>query len=72
VVVLSEGRVIRDVTPAELFEDPETAVRAGLEVPAVTRLVRDLEKAGGFRLPRGLFHPEQLAEALDRRRKDGG
>ncbi|WP_164491574.1 ATP-binding cassette domain-containing protein [Staphylospora marina] len=72
IVVLSEGRLIRDVTPAELFEDPKAAVRAGLEMPAVTRLVRDLEKAGGFRLPRGLFRPESLAEALDGRRKKGG
>ena len=49
-VVMSEGAVIADGTPREVFSQVELLKREGLSVPATTELIYSLN-AGGWELP---------------------
>jgi energy-coupling factor transport system ATP-binding protein len=44
--LLAEGRVIREGTPREIFGDAELLLEHGLDVPAVTWVLRELARAG--------------------------
>jgi ABC-type multidrug transport system ATPase subunit len=46
VIVLDEGRVLMDGTPAEVFAKAEELVATGLDVPQCTSLVHALRKNG--------------------------
>jgi energy-coupling factor transport system ATP-binding protein len=45
-LVMSEGRIIADGKPAEVFADLALMEREGLSVPETTRLLHDLRAAG--------------------------
>ena len=46
IVVLDDGRILRDGTPEEIFSDPEPLLAAGLDVPQSAALVYRLRKSG--------------------------
>ncbi|MGC8875194.1 MAG: ATP-binding cassette domain-containing protein [Chloroflexia bacterium] len=46
VYLLAEGRVVREGTPRELFADGELLAAYGLELPAMTWVLRELARAG--------------------------
>lgn len=66
IVVMSEGRVALQGTPAEVFAREEELHRLGLDVPEVVRLVRKLNRRlpPERQIPAGLYREEELAEHL--------
>ena len=46
VIVLDDGRILLEGTPAEVFAQPEKLVAAGLDVPQCTSLIHGLRDAG--------------------------
>ena len=46
IVVLDDGRILRDGTPEEIFSDPEPLLAAGLDVPQSASLIHRLRKRG--------------------------
>ncbi|MGX8720868.1 MAG: energy-coupling factor transporter ATPase, partial [Eubacteriales bacterium] len=63
VLVMSDGAVILDGSPAEVFSQIETMRDAGLDVPETVNLTAALNEAG-FHLPKGLLHVEECADAV--------
>jgi len=63
VVVLSDGEIIMDGTPREVFLDVETLHKAGLDVPETTALMHELKKSG-FDLPTDALTVEECADAI--------
>ena len=57
-----------DGHPAEVFDRVEELTAMGLAVPQVTELANAL-RAEGLPLPGGILHTDELAEALDRIRR---
>lgn len=72
VIVLDDGKILLDGTPAEVFEHKEKLRAAGLELPQCTALCYEL-MAKGLKLEGPFNTPEQCAEALTRayRRREG-
>jgi energy-coupling factor transport system ATP-binding protein len=62
VLVLSEGRLVYDGGPDELFESEYSATEYGLRVPPIFLLARELESRG-FRIPR---KPLPISEVVER------
>ena len=69
-IVMSEGRVVADGTPREIFSQEDMMTSIGLDVPAAARLCT-LLRAKGYDIPADLFRPEELKEALLRLWKEG-
>ncbi len=65
VVVMSEGAVVMDGTPEEIFRDREKINRYHLELPVPDYLAAELRKEG-FPIPEKIFGEEELAEAICR------
>lgn len=65
VVLLDQGRIGRDCTPAELFSDPAYLIEQGLDVPQISYLAGRLADAG-YESLRGALAVEELAERLCR------
>ncbi|MBR5429457.1 MAG: energy-coupling factor transporter ATPase [Firmicutes bacterium] len=63
VILLDQGRVDRDCTPAELFSDPDYLAAEGLDVPQISHLAARLAAAGYDSL-RGALDVGELAERL--------
>jgi energy-coupling factor transport system ATP-binding protein len=63
VVVLAEGRVLRDGPPAAVFAEPDRLRELGLDVPEAAVIAAQLRRAG-VALPEGLVTVEDLAAAL--------
>ena len=63
VLVMSDGSVILDGNPAEVFSQVDEMLAAGLDVPETVRLSAALNGAG-FCLPKGLLHIEECADAV--------
>lgn len=63
VLVMSEGKIIRDETPAELFASGEDMVEIGLDVPFTANLVKALREVG-FELPERYLSEDELVELL--------
>ena len=63
VVAMSEGRIIADGTPAEVFSQVELLKSVGLSVPETTELLYAL-RADGFDLPLDALSIDQCAQAL--------
>ncbi len=72
VIVLDDGKILLDGTPAEVFSHKEKLRAAGLELPQCTALCYEL-MAKGLELEGSFNTPEQCAEALIRayRRREG-
>ena len=63
VIVMSEGRILTDGTPKEVFTQVELLKSAGLDVPATTQIIYELNRAG-FGLPLDALSTEECAQAL--------
>ncbi len=72
VIVLDDGKVLLDGTPAEVFAHGDKLRAAGLELPQCTALCYEL-MAAGLELEGPFNTPEQCAEALAKayREKEG-
>ena len=62
-VVMSEGRIVADGSPAAVFSQVELMEGEGLAVPETTRLLYDL-RAEGFDLPLDALDTEACADAI--------
>ena len=62
-VVMSEGRIVADGAPAEVFSQVALMESEGLTVPETTRLLFDLN-AEGFSLPLTALETETCAQAI--------
>ena len=69
-IVMSDGKIVADGTPREIFMQEEMMTSIGLDVPEAARLCVRL-RAKGYDLPADLFRPEQLKEQLLRLWKEG-
>ncbi len=65
VIVLHEGGVLADGTPKEVFPQVELLQNAGLDVPATTRLLYELNRQGAS-LPLDALSTEECAQSLCR------
>ncbi|MBO4914763.1 MAG: energy-coupling factor transporter ATPase [Oscillospiraceae bacterium] len=70
IVVLSKGGVLMSGTPREVFSRGSELVRAGLDVPQVTRIAMELQKRGVAVDP-AVYTVEELRRALLDLRKGG-
>ena len=68
VFVMDEGKVVLQGTPREVFSKVEKLKSLRLDVPQVTLLAYELQKAG-VNLPDGILTPEELAEELKKVRQ---
>ena len=62
-IVMSEGRIVTQGTPREIFSQAELMTSVGLDVPEAARLCRLLREKG-YDLPPDLYRPEELKEHL--------
>ena len=62
-IVMSEGRIVAQGTPREIFSQAELMTSVGLDVPEAARLCRLLREKG-YDLPPDLYRPEELKEQL--------
>ena len=62
-LVMSEGKIIAEGTPREIFAQAEMMTSIGLDVPDAARLCRTLREKG-YDLPADLYRPEELKEHL--------
>ena len=69
-IVMSDGKVVADGTPREIFMQEGMMTSIGLDIPEAARLCARL-RAKGYDLPADLFRPEQLKEQLLRLWKEG-
>ncbi|MCR5566444.1 MAG: energy-coupling factor transporter ATPase [Clostridiales bacterium] len=69
-VVMSEGKIVAEGTPREVFSREDMMTSIGLDVPDAARLCTRL-RAKGYDLPADLFRPEELKEQLLRLWKEG-
>lgn len=65
VVVVSDGQVVRDGTPRQVFEEVEQMRALHLDVPHMTDLARQLREAG-MPLPEGILTVEEMAEEVEK------
>ncbi|MGN0299576.1 MAG: energy-coupling factor transporter ATPase [Lachnospiraceae bacterium] len=63
VIVMDEGKVVMDGTPAKIFSQVEKLKEYRLDVPQVTELAWELQKEG-IPLPDGILTVEQFVEAM--------
>lgn len=63
VVVIDDGKILRDGTPKEVFTQVEMLKSVGLDVPQVTELVYELRKEG-IDLPLDILTEEECYKAL--------
>ncbi len=71
VIVLDGGRVAMDAPPRSIFAEPARLAAVGLDLPPAAELARRL-RSHCPSLPPEILTIEELAEALDRYRPDGG
>jgi energy-coupling factor transport system ATP-binding protein len=65
VIVIDEGKIVKDGTPAEVFSNVDEIKRLGLDVPQVTELINEL-KNEGFDLPLDIIDVDKAAEVIKR------
>ena len=63
IIVLDDGRILRDGTPEEIFSDPEPLIAAGLDVPQSAALIHRLRKQG-IELPGKIGTPDDCIETI--------
>ena len=64
VIVMDQGHVVMQGTPREIFSRVEEITRYRLDVPQVTELAYELQKAG-LNIPVGILTVEELVTALE-------
>ena len=72
-IVMSNGHIVADGTPKDVFADVALMDREGLSVPATVRLVHELRDAG-WALPEDELDVEDCADELSDfiKRKENG
>ena len=65
VVVMDGGHVVMEGTPKEIFSQVETLKEHRLDVPQITLLAHELQKAG-LAIPDGILTREELIDALQK------
>ena len=65
ILVVSDGRIVSDGTPREIFEDVEGMRELHLDVPGMTSLAADLRREG-MPLKPGILTVEELTEEVER------
>ena len=63
VLVMSQGKVVMEGTPKEVFSQTEKVRSLRLDVPQAAELRDELEKAG-VPMPKGIINEEECAQAL--------
>ena len=69
-IVMSEGRIVADGTPREIFARPDMMASIHLGVPDAAKLCAAL-RARGYGIPSDLYRPEELRDWLLRLWKEG-
>jgi len=64
VLVMEQGRVVMEGTPKEIFSHVEQIKGYRLDVPQVTELAYELQKAG-LVLPDGILTVDELVKAIE-------
>jgi len=62
-IVMSNGNIIADGAPAEVFSNVELMLSEGLDVPETTKLIYELNREG-FSLPMEALNVSECAEAI--------
>ena len=62
-IVMSEGKIVAQGTPREIFSQEDMMTSIGLDVPDAARLCRVLRDKG-YDLPADLYQPDELKEHL--------
>ncbi|MBQ9996205.1 MAG: energy-coupling factor transporter ATPase [Clostridia bacterium] len=68
IIVMNQGKILRDGTPSEVFSDPEAMWDAGLDVPQTTELLYKMRKAG-YDVRLDLFDENDCAAEIARAMK---
>ena len=63
-VVMSNGHIVADGTPGEVFSDVALMEREGLSVPETTRLLYELDNEAGVDLPLDALTAADCAEKI--------
>ncbi len=63
IIVLDDGRILRDGTPEEIFSDPSPLIEAGLDVPQSASLIHRL-RARGVAIPGRVGTPEDCLKTI--------
>lgn len=70
VIVMDDGKVVLEGSPREVFSQVELLKRYRLDVPQVTELAYELQKAG-VPMPDGILTTEEFVAALKKCREEG-
>ena len=62
-IVLSDGEILKDGKPKEVFRDIEDLRKIGLEIPETARLIHELNEEG-FNLPTDALTIDECAKAI--------
>ncbi|MDR1217057.1 MAG: ATP-binding cassette domain-containing protein, partial [Oscillospiraceae bacterium] len=62
-VVMSDGRIVMDGTPREIFSRPEALTACGLDVPETVALLRGMRE-DGFDVPLDALSVDECADAV--------
>ena len=65
IIVMDDGKVIRDGTPKQIFEDKKKLKALGLEVPLSVDIADELRHRG-VKISDDVFTAEQLAVELEK------
>ena len=68
IIVMNQGKILRDGTPSEVFSDPEAMWDAGLDVPQTTELLYKMRNAG-YDVRLDLFDENDCAAEIARAMK---
>lgn len=63
IIVISDGKILLDGTPKEVFSSVEPLLAAGLETPQGTELIHELRMLG-FDLPKGCTTASECTDAI--------
>ena len=69
-IVMSEGKIVAEGTPREIFAQEKMMTSIGLDVPDAARLCA-LLRSRGYDLPSDLYRPEELKDQILRLWKGG-
>ena len=65
IIVMNKGRIMKEGSPEEIFQDIGGMRKLGLDVPVATELAYRLSQKG-LQLDRAIINQEALVEALCR------
>jgi energy-coupling factor transport system ATP-binding protein len=66
IVIMQQGKVVKEGTPEEIFSAPDELVKMGLDVPEVVRFQLRLEEKLGINLEKIYLTIDELSSAVTR------